>query len=235
MSIVTGIFVGVLVTAQFRTVTPLSSSYPLDQLQAQKNLIKTYIDEEALLKSRIVSVREKIDTSLEQNQTISQTANLETLNNLKKRIGLTDISGEGFIIALDDSEFIDRETITNEEGGIIYAADIRDVVNLLRALSVEGIAINDQRIIATSPINSVGNTLLVNNSHLAPPFSISAIGDYNSFLRRLEEPGVLSDLQKRVKENGIQFEVKRSPHVVLPIYNGQFRLKYINQTNNPSS
>lgn len=235
MSIITGIFVGVLITAQVRTITPLSSSYPLDQLQAQKDLVKTYIDEEALLKSRIISVREKIDTSLEQNQTVSQTANLEALNSLKERIGLSSISGEGFVISLDDSQFVDREIVTSEEGGIIYAADIRDVVNLLRALGVEGISINEQRVIATSSINSVGNTLLVNNSHLAPPFSISTIGDYDSLIRRLEEPGVLADLQKRVKENGIKFEVKKSPHVILPIYNGQFRLKYINQTDNSAT
>lgn len=234
ISIFAGIFVGLMVTSQFRTTTPLGSSYPLDQLEAQKELIQTYIDDETLLKSRIVSLRGKIDESLEQNQEISETTNLETLNILKEEIGLTEKKGEGFYIELDDSQFIDRENISEEELGIVFAADIRDIVNLLRAHKVEGIAINDQRVLATSSITSVGNTILVNNSHLAPPFAISTIGDYESFIMRLSDPGVLIDLQKRVKENGIQFGIKKTPYVVLPIYNGQFRLKYINTGNETS-
>ncbi len=186
------------------------------------------MDDEAQLKSRIVSLREEIDQTLEDNYLISQTTNLEMLNELKKEIGLTEIKDEGFYIELDDSPFIDRDSLENNEAGIIYAADIRDIVNLLRANSVEGIAINDQRIIASSSITSVGNSVLINNSNLAPPFTISVVGDYESFLIRMSDPGVLTDLQKRVNENGIQFAIKQMPHVILPIYNGQFRLKFIN-------
>lgn len=216
--------------AQIRTITPTGSSYPLDQLEAQEELVKSYMDDEAGLKSRIVSLREKIDQTLKNNNLTSQTANLERLNELKKEIGLSELKGEGFYIELDDSPFIDRDSLTGEEAGIVYAADIRDIVNLLRANNVEGIAINDQRIIATSSITSVGNSILINNSHLAPPFTISVIGDYDSFLIRMSDPGVLTDLQKRVNENGIQFSIKKLPQVILPIYNGQFRLKFIQRT-----
>lgn len=227
ISVLIGVFVGIMVTAQFRTTTPLSSSFPLDQIRAQEDLIQTYIEEENVLKSRIGSLRKKIDESLEQNESVSETASLERLNELKKEIGLTKVTGEGFTIQLDDSPFIDRENITSEEGGIVYAADIRDIVNLLRSHNVSGLAINEQRIIASTTINSVGNTVLVNNSHLAPPFTISAIGDYDSLLRRLQDAGVLEDLQRRVEENGIKFSIDYTPYVVLPIYNGQFRLKYL--------
>jgi uncharacterized protein YlxW (UPF0749 family) len=227
ISVLIGVFVGIMVTAQFRTTTPLSSSFPLDQIRAQESLIQTYIEEENVLKSRIGSLRKKIDESLEQNEAVSETASLERLNELKKEIGLTKLTGEGFTIQLDDSPFIDRENITSEEGGIVYAADIRDIVNLLRSHNVSGLAINEQRIIASTTITSVGNTVLVNNSHLAPPFTISAIGDYDSLLRRLQDAGVLEDLQRRVEENGIKFSIDYSPYVVLPIYNGQFRLKYL--------
>lgn len=228
ISVCAGILVGILVMAQFRTAVPIGSSYPIDQIEAQKELIKSYVDDEAALKSRIGTLREKIDESLEQNNLVSQTTNLETLNILKKQIGLTELKGEGFRIQLDDSLFVDRENITIDEGGIVYAADIRDIVNLLRTHNVEGITINEQRVIATSSITSVGNTVLVNNSNLAPPFTISTIGDYNSFLMRLSDPNVLKDLQKRVKSNGIQFNIEPAPHVILPIYNGQFRLNYLN-------
>ncbi|MCD6109434.1 DUF881 domain-containing protein [bacterium] len=235
ISILVGVLVGLLVMAQFRTSTPLGSSYPLDQVRAQKELIKSYIDDETQLKSRIVSLREKIDQTLKDNKLISQTTNLEKLNELKKQIDLSEIKGKGFNINLDDSPYIDRDSIKPDEGGIVYAADIRDIINLLRANNVEGIAVNDQRIIATSPITSVGNSVLINNSHLSPPFNISVIGDYESFLVRISDPGVLTDLQKRVNENGIKFSIKQSPHIILPIYNGQFRLKFIKRTDESTS
>ncbi|MFC1599615.1 DUF881 domain-containing protein [Patescibacteria group bacterium] len=231
ITVIAGILVGVLVMAQFRTATPLGSSYPVDQIEAQKDLIKSYVNDEVILKSRIGTLREKINTSLEQNKLVSQTSNLENLNILKEEIGLTELKGEGFKIELDDSLYIDRENISPEEAGIVFAADIRDIVNLLRAHNVEGIAINDQRVIATSPITSVGNTVMVNNSNLTPPFTITAIGDYGSFIIRLSEIGTLTDLQKRVKENGIQFRIDPMNHVILPIYNGQFRLKFITAAN----
>lgn len=230
MSIFAGVLVGLLVMAQFRTITPTGSSYPLDQLEAQEELVKSYIDDEAQLKSRIVSLRVEIDEKLESNNLVSQTTNLSRLNELKKEIGLSELKGDGFYIELDDSPFIDRDSIESDEAGIVYAADIRDIVNLLRANSVDGIAINNQRIIATSSITSVGNSVLINNSHLAPPFTISVIGDYESFLIRMSDPNVLTDLQKRVNENGIKFSIKQLPHVILPIYNGQFRLKFIQRT-----
>lgn len=229
ISVFAGILIGVLVMAQFRTAVPLGSSYAVDQVKAQKELIKSYIDDEAALKSRISNLREKIDKNLEQNALVTKTTNLEILNGLKEQVGLTELEGPGFIIQLDDSPFIDRENISNEEQGIVYAADIRDIVNLLRANNVQGISINEQRIIVTSSITSVGNTILVNNSNLAPPFTISAIGDYDSFLIRLSDPTVLPDLQKRIKENGIQFNTQQMPYVVLPVYNGQFRLNYLKE------
>jgi uncharacterized protein YlxW (UPF0749 family) len=230
ISICTGILVGLLVMAQFKTITPIASSYPLDQLEAQEELVKSYVNDETQLKSRIVSLREEINKTLDDNNLIGQTTNLERLNALKKEIGLSEITGEGFYIELNDSQFIDRTAIKNDEPGIVYAADIRDIVNLLRANNIDGIAINDQRIIATSSITSVGNSVLINNSNLAPPFTVSAVGDYESFLMRLSDPGVLTDLQKRVNENGIQFSIKKSPYIILPIYNGQFKLKFIQRT-----
>lgn len=227
ISVVIGVFVGVMLTAQIRTTIPPSSSFPLDQLRTQRELVQSYIEEENILKSRISSLRKSIDRAIDQNEEISQTANLERLNELKREIGLTRVTGEGFVITLDDSPYIDRENVSGEEEGLVYAADIRDIVNLLRSHNVEGIAVNEQRIITSTSIKSVGGTVLVNTSHLAPPFVISTVGDYESFVRRLSDPKVLVDLQRRIERNGLQFSIERSPHIILPVYNGSFRLKYI--------
>ena len=77
--------------------------------------------------------------------------------------------------------------------------------------------------------------MLINNSNLAPPFTIKAIGDYDSFLIRLNDPAVLTDFQERVKINGIKFEIIKSPYIILPIYNGQLRSKYMSAAQETST
>ena len=88
-------------------------------------------------------------------------------------------------------------------------------------------AINDQRVIASTPISSVGNTILVNNFHVLPPFTITAIGDEELLLQRFNDPKALPDLVKRTKGQKIQLNFKANAGLVVPEYSGDFRLKYI--------
>lgn len=226
--IVTGIFIGMLVSTQFRSAIP-TGSYLYDQLAIQKELVKSFIDDQALLKSKIVSLRKKIEENQEKTRTASQVNNLETLRELKKEIGLETAKGQGITINLNDGVFVNRENMENIDQSLVHASDLRDMVNLLRTAQVEAIAINDQRVIASTPITSVGNTILVNNFHLLPPFNITAVGDPELIMQRLKDPTVLPDLQKRVKELKVQYAVEANNNLIIPVYNGNLTLKYIQQ------
>ena len=218
ISIITGIFVGLLITAQFLTLTPSSSSFPLDQIAAQEDLIDSYSNDQAILAGRIVSLREKIDEAQEKSKLISQTANLDTLSILKATVGLEVKKGNGYEITLNDG---------GGEQGIIYASDLRDLINLIRTSGAEALAINNQRVINTTSINSVGNTILVGSFNLVPPFTISVIGDADVFNQYYNDSIMINDLKKRITNNGIEYSIKKLDLVSLPIYNGQLRLNHI--------
>ncbi|MBU1992114.1 MAG: DUF881 domain-containing protein [Patescibacteria group bacterium] len=225
--IVTGVFVGLILVAQLKTIVPAGGSYPVDVLNSQKELIKTFIDEQALLKSQIVTLRNEIDEAQKKNQQFTQQANLEILDGLKEKIGLSIMRGDGVSILLDDSPFARREDVNAVVTSLVHASDLRDVVNLLRASNVKGIAINDQRIIPTTTITSVGGSILVNNFHVAPPFSIVAIGDGDIVIQQFLSQTALKDLKKRKTGDHIQLEISRKKGVMLPIYNGELRTNYL--------
>lgn len=224
--VVTGVFIGALVTAQFKSSVP-ESSYLYDQLTLQKDLLKSFTDDQAFLKSKIVTLRQKIQENQEKLKTITSTSNLETLKKLKAEIGLEPVQGAGLEITLSDGPFADRDNPEVIEQSLIHASDLRDVVNLLRSSGSDAIAINDQRVIASTAINSVGNTILVNNYHVSPPFVITAVGNPQLVFELLKDSQVLPDLNNRVKSLKVGFSIKMKPNILIPLFNGNFTFRYL--------
>ncbi len=232
--VVTGVLVGLLVTAQFRSAIP-ASSYPYDEYKIQQDLIKSYTDDQAVLKNKILNLRKQIDDKQKQSGASIQKNNLDALEQLKQEIGLASTNGSGANITLNDSPFAQRADNLGNDQFLVQAADLRDVVNLMFSAQAQAVAINDQRVIASTPISSVGNTILVNNTHVLPPFTISVIGDQGLLLQRLNDPTSLPDLEKRVKNQKIEFSFQPLANLVVPVFNGDFLLKYVQAANNTPS
>lgn len=228
--VVTGVLAGLLVTAQFRSALP-ASSYPYDEYKVQQELIKSYTDAQAVLKTKILNLRKQIEDKQKQSGVAVQKNNLDTLSQLKKDIGLESIKGDGVQLSLNDGPFAQRSTSQGSEQFLVHAADLRDIVNLAFSAQAEAISINDQRVIASSPISSVGNTILVNNFHVLPPFSITVIGDHDLILQRFNDTTALPDLTKRAKGQKIDYTFQAKTDLSVPVYNGDFRLKYIQPAN----
>ncbi len=226
---ITGLVAGTLLTWQFLSKAPLKLNFPSDEIKAKEDLLKSYLDEQSYLMSKIVSLRKDVETAQSKVETGTQTANFSLLDELKRNIGLTVISGPGLEVTLDDGHFLTREDRTEVNNtNLVQASDLRDVVNILNAARADAISINDQRIIATSPISSVGTTIMVNNSHIAPPFVISAIGDTNMMVERLLNKNLLLDIYTRRAKSNIGFEIMKKSGITIGIYNGDLKSNYLN-------
>lgn len=226
--VLTGLFIGTLLTVQFRSSIPAATFFS-DQLRAQQDLIDGYVEDQGFLKSRIVSLRAEISAAQEKAQASIQTANLEMLKKLKAQLGLSSLRGPGVEIQVDDGLFVNRDNPDTVSQSLIHASDLRDIVNVLRAAKAEAIAINDQRIIASTPITSVGNTILVNNFHLLPPFTVSAVGDSELIMQRLNDPSTLPDLQQRTQDLNIQLNAEVKEGLLIPEYTGNLSVQYISE------
>ncbi len=223
-----GLLTGVLLTWQFNTEVPIEGNFPSDEVETREELLKKFVNKQSYLQSRIVSLRKQIEEAQSQLEEQTVLVNLELLESLKKDVGLTEINGSGVEILLDDSPFSINDGIEIESSNRIQASDLRDIVNILNAASSEAISINNQRIIATSPISSVGTTILVNNAHIAPPFIIAAVGDIDLILERLLNQDLLAGIYNKHENFDVIFNIFKKARINIPIYNGNLKVNYLN-------
>ena len=60
---------------------------------------------------------------------------------------------------------------------VIHQQDVQSVVNAMWAGGAEAMMIMDQRVLTTSAVRCIGNTLLLQGRTYSPPFVVTAIGD----------------------------------------------------------
>jgi uncharacterized protein YlxW (UPF0749 family) len=74
---------------------------------------------------------------------------------------------------------------------VVHQQDVQAVVNALWAGGAEAMTIMGQRVIATTAVRCVGNTLYLNGREYSPPFTVKVIGDRNLMRASLNQsPGV---------------------------------------------
>ena len=115
------------------------------------------------------------------NSTQNNTELTELENTIKegnKLIGLSEVTGDGIIITLNDNQTNSLNDLLYFDPNelIVHDIDLIRVVNELKNVEAEAISINGQRIISTSAIECDGSVIIVNGEKIAAPFIIKAIG-----------------------------------------------------------
>jgi len=143
--------------------------------------------------------------------------------------GLTALQGGGVTITLDDAQ---REAGGELPAGarpddvIIHQSDVQAVVNALWASGVDGVAMMGERLVATSAVLCVGNTLLLQGRTYSPPYRIDAIGDPDKIRTALDQSAGVALLAQAVRSFGLEFSVQAQADLVLPAYDGPLTLRY---------
>lgn len=103
---------------------------------------------------------------------------------------------------------------------VIHQSDVEGVVNAMWSAGAEAVMIQGQRIIMTSSVRCVGNTLLLGGKVYSPPFVIVAIGDQDAIEQSLQDsPGVQLFLEA-VDAFGLGYEVEPVDELTVPAYDG---------------
>jgi uncharacterized protein YlxW (UPF0749 family) len=142
---------------------------------------------------------------------------------------LLPVTGAGVEITLDDAPARPDGSLpvdATADDLVIHQSDVQAVVNALWAAGAEGVAVMDQRLIATSAVRCVGNTLLLQGRTYSPPFVITAVVDASAVPAKLAASPQVAVFQQAVKAFGLTFEVRERPEVALPAYDGALDLEY---------
>jgi uncharacterized protein YlxW (UPF0749 family) len=154
---------------------------------------------------------------------LAQRINKE-IQELAAPAGLAPLSGPGLLVTLNDAPVPDPNSplglSTNVNDLIIHQEDVQSVVNALWAGGAEGISIMGQRIISTSAVRCVGNTLLLHGKVYSPPFKIEAVGDIDSMRTSLKNDINVAVLQDYVDVFGLVFTVQDVQQVELKPFEG---------------
>jgi uncharacterized protein YlxW (UPF0749 family) len=100
------------------------------------------------------------------------------LRELEAATGLARVRGAGLVVRVDDAPSA-PDAVTGSKSsdiGRVYDRDLQRIANELWGAGAEAIAINGQRLTATTTIRRAGQAILVDFRPVARPYEIAAIG-----------------------------------------------------------
>jgi uncharacterized protein YlxW (UPF0749 family) len=140
--------------------------------------------------------------------------------------GLTAVHGPGVEVVLDDAGGQPAGVKVDPNQLVVHQSDLQAVVNALWAGGAEAMSIAGQRVISTSAVRCVGNTLLLNGEVFSPPFRVAAIGPSATMLEKLaSSPGVRL-FREAAEFYGLGYTVGRQGDLQVPAYPGSISLNY---------
>lgn len=144
----------------------------------------------------------------------------ERLDMLARQAGAVALKGRGVEVKLSDS---DRQPPSPEEAGAyrIHDTDLQLVANALFAAGAEAVAINDSRLVATTPIRAAGDTIVVNFRPLLPPYRVVAIGANQA---RFEDSDIARRFKRWTKLFGLGFHVQTKGGLSVPSFTGRLSI-----------
>jgi uncharacterized protein YlxW (UPF0749 family) len=100
--------------------------------------------------------------------------------------GLRGLTGPGLTVTLNDAprgESVPSGTDPNVL--VVHQQDLQAVINALWAGGAEGVSLQGQRIVSTTGIKCVGNTVVLQGVPYSPPYRITAVGNPRSMYAAL--------------------------------------------------
>jgi uncharacterized protein YlxW (UPF0749 family) len=150
---------------------------------------------------------------------------------LERAAGTKKLTGSGLTVTLTDAPADAVPLIPGvpdplPDDLVIHQQDLQAVVNALWAGGAEGIQVMDQRLISTSAVRCVGNTLILQGRVYSPPYTITAVGDRGKLRRSLDDSPAITNYLRYVEAYGLGWRADSRDRVTLPAYSGTVNLHH---------
>ncbi|MFJ3720913.1 DUF881 domain-containing protein [Streptomyces sp. NPDC101169] len=194
-----------------------------DLIQERSHKNKQLDESNAALRDNVESLAEGDDGSTR--------AQDEKLSGLEKSAGTQQVKGSAITVTLNDAP----PNATAKLPGypepqpdylVIHQQDLQAVVNALWQGGAKGIKVMDQRLISTSAVRCVGNTLILQGRVYSPPYKITAVGDPERLQQSLAASKAIQTYMVYVNVYGLGWKVTEDGTVTLPGYSGTVDLHY---------
>lgn len=180
---------------------------------------------------QVSELRDEVDAlgELAAETDSSVAAARESAEQLAGAAGVTEVVGPGLTVRLDDAPRDPGDPLPagiTPDDLVVHEQDLQGVINALWAGGAEAIQVMDQRLISTSAVRCVGNTLILGGRVYSPPYSVTAIGDTEGMRRALDEAPAVQAYREWVDVVGLGYEVEDEDEVTVTAYEGALELQY---------
>ena len=146
---------------------------------------------------------------------------------LRRPAGLVPVEGPGLSITLTDAPEDVIDTADTEVGKlVVHQQDIQAVANAMWAGGAEAMTIQGQRVISTTGIKCVGNTVVLHGVPYSPPYVVTAVGNPDTMLTSVNANPYIEIYQQYVEKYELGYEVDPHDEVRLPGYEGSLDLDF---------
>ena len=174
----------------------------------------------------VESLREEVAT-LEEGAQAADPELEATLARMSEASGMQAVTGPAVRVVLDDADPTSRSAaVARPDDLVVHQQDVQAVVNALWLGGAEAMQLMDQRVISTSAVRCIGNTLSLQGQPYSPPYVITAVGDPEELLAALSASDDVGDYEAAVELFGLGYDVDTVTDAELPAYSGPLELRH---------
>jgi uncharacterized protein YlxW (UPF0749 family) len=181
------------------------------------------------LDSQREKLTEKIDAVHGRSSNTALQAMQRRAAELAGEADMNPVHGPGLVVVLNDAQRDANGRFPRDatpDDLVVHQQDIDGVLNAMWSAGAEAIQMQDQRIIATSVVRCVGNTLLLNGRTYSPPYSITAIGNAAATQAALDADPLVTLYKQYVVRFGLGYREDVKPDVQLVGHSEPVRLHF---------
>ncbi|HEY0869498.1 MAG TPA: DUF881 domain-containing protein [Acidothermaceae bacterium] len=193
-----------LVNRQQRTVITQGA-----QLAALQRKLQAETSQAAKTDSRVAQARDEADA-------------------FANAAGLEPVTGPAVSVTLNDAPALPgkQRTAVPPDYLVVHQQDVQAVVNALWAGGAEAMTLQGQRVISTSAVRCVGNTLLLHGVVYSPPYTVEAIGDPQKLQQALDHAPDVIIYKQYVDAYQLGYKLALEGDVTMPAFTGPLTLAY---------
>ena len=152
--------------------------------------------------------------------TASNASHARQVSAARLLVGVAPVSGRGVTVTLTDAPASRmHQAGVDPSELLVHQQDIQAVVNAMWAAHAAGVTVQGQRVLSTTGITCVGNTVVIRGIPYSPPYVITAVGSPAAIFAGLDHDQRIGYYLAMVPK-GLGWRVTERAHVTLPPYRG---------------
>ena len=192
-------------------------------------LIRQQTRQNAIAAQRVGSLRAEVDRLAGQQAPgdLRVTKLTDDANALRLAAGTEPVAGPAVQVSMTDAKSVPDALPDgfSVDDYVVHQQDVQAVVNALWKGGAEAMMLMDQRVISTSAVRCVGNTLILQGRVYSPPYVITAIGDQTTLTAALDASPTVDIYLQWVDAAGLGYEVKSQHEATFPAFAGSINLQ----------